>query len=108
MDQGSQFTSLRFTGVLTAAGISTSMDGKGAWRDTVFVERFWRSIKYEEVDLKACETVREARASISNHIDFYNSGRPHSNLDGRTPDKADFGGRQMAKTPRSTPRREIH
>lgn len=96
-DQGSQFTSLEFTSVLTAAGISISMDGKGAWRDNVFVERFWRSIKYEEVYLKAYETVREARSSISNYIDFYNSGRPHSSLDGRTPDEAYFGGRQMAE-----------
>lgn len=96
-DQGSQFTSLEFTSVLLAAGISTSMDGKGSWRDNVFVERFWRSIKYEEVYLKAYETVRESRSSISNYIDFYNSGRPHSSLDGRTPDEAYFGGRQMAE-----------
>lgn len=96
-DQGSQFTSLEFTSVLTAAGISISMDGKGAWRDNVFVERFWRSIKYEEVYLRAYETVREARSSISNYIDFYNSGRPHTSLDGRTPDEAYFGGRQMAE-----------
>lgn len=96
-DQGSQFTSLAFTGVLTAASIPISMDGKGAWRDNVFVERFWRSIKYEEIYLKAYENVREARSSISNYIDFYNSGRPHSSLDGRTPDEAYFGGRQMAE-----------
>ena len=96
-DQGSQFTSHEFTSVLLAAGISISMDGKGAWRDNVFVERFWRSIKYEEVYLKAYETVREARSSISNYIGFYNSGRPHSSLDGRTPDEAYFGGRQMAE-----------
>lgn len=95
-DQGSQFTSHEFTNVLTAAGISISMDGKGAWRDNVFVERFWRSIKYEEVYLKAYENVPEARASISKYISFYNSGRPHSSLDGRTPDEAYFGGRQMA------------
>lgn len=96
-DQGSQFTSLEFTNVLTAAGISISMDGKGAWRDNVFVERCWRSIKYEEVYLKAYDTVREARSSISNYINFYNSGRPHSSLDGRTPDEAYFGGRQVAE-----------
>jgi putative transposase len=96
-DQGSQFTSLEFTNVLLSAGISISMDGKGAWRDNVFVERFWRSIKYEEVYLKAYENVREARSSISNYIRFYNSGRPHSSLDGRTPDEAYFGERQMAE-----------
>ena len=96
-DQGSQFTSLEFTSVLTTAGISISMDGKGAWRDNVFVERFWRSIKYEEVYLKAYESVRDARSSISNYIGFYNSGRPHSSLDGSTPDEAYFGGRQMAE-----------
>jgi putative transposase len=95
-DQGSQFTSHEFTSVLLSAGISISMDGKGAWRDNVFVERFWRSIKYEEVYLKAYDNVPEARSSISKYISFYNSGRPHSSLDGRTPDEAYFGGRQMA------------
>ncbi|WP_026784872.1 integrase core domain-containing protein, partial [Pleomorphomonas koreensis] len=63
----------------------------------VFVERFWRSIKYEEVYLRAYESVRDARSSISNYIGFYNSGRPHSSLDGSTPDEAYFGGRQMAE-----------
>jgi putative transposase len=96
-DQGSQFTSLEFTSVLLAAGVAISMDGKGAWRDNVFVERIWRSIKYEEVYLKAYENVPEARSSISNYIAFYNSGRPHSSLDGRTPDEAYFGGRQRAE-----------
>lgn len=96
-DQGSQFTSHEFTSVLLAAGISISMDGRGAWRDNVFVERFWRSIKYEEVYLKAYENVPDARSSISNYIRVYNSGRPHSSLDGRTPDEAYFGGRQMAE-----------
>ena len=96
-DQGSQFTSLKFTSVLMAAGISISMDGKGAWRDNVFVEWIWRSIKYEEVYLKAYENVPDARSSISNYIAFYNSGRPHSSLDGRTPDEAYFGGRRMAE-----------
>jgi putative transposase len=96
-DQGSQFTSLEFTNVLLSAGISISMDGKGAWRDNIFVERIWRSIKYEDVYMRAYENVPEARASISNYIRFYNSGRPHSSLDGRTPDEAYFGGRQMAE-----------
>jgi putative transposase len=95
-DQSSQFTSHAFTSLLAAAGISTGMDGKGAWRDNVFVERFWRSIKYEEVYPKAYDSVPEARSSISKSITFSNSGRPHSSLDGRTPDEACFGGRQPA------------
>jgi len=89
-DQGSQFTSVAFTGVLTKAGVAISMDGKGAWRDNVFVERLWRTIKYEEVYLKAYDSVAEARASISLYLAFYNSGRPHSSLDWRTPDEAYF------------------
>ena len=83
--------------MLLAAGILISMDGKGAWRDDVFVERIWRSIKYEEVYLKAYENVPEARSSISKYINFYNSGRPHSSLEGRTPDEAYFGARQLAE-----------
>ena len=71
-------------------GIAISMDGKGAWRDNVFVERLWRSVKYEEVYLRAYETVGEARASIGRYLDFYNGRRPHSSLDGRTPDQAYF------------------
>lgn len=66
------------------------MDGKGAWRDNVFVERLWRSIKYEEVHLKACDTVGEARASIGRYLAFYNGQRPHSSLDRKTPDQAYF------------------
>jgi putative transposase len=89
-DQGSQFTGAAFTGVLTSHGIAISMDGKGAWRDNVFVERLWRSVKYEEVYLRAYETVGEARASIGRYLDFYNGRRPHSSLDGRTPDQAYF------------------
>jgi len=89
-DQGSQFTSTDFTGVLLKAGIAISMDGKGAWRDNVFVERLWRTIKYEEVYLKAYETVSEARASISSYLDFYNRRRRHSSLDRQTPDQAYF------------------
>jgi putative transposase len=89
-DQGSQFTSLEFTSVLNGAFVAISMDGKGAWRDNVFVERLWRTIKYEEVYLKAYDSVPEARASISRYLAFYNSGRPHSSLDGRTPDEAYF------------------
>jgi putative transposase len=87
-DQGAQFTSHDFTGVLNKAGIAISMDGKGSWRDNVFVERLWRSIKYEEVYLKAYDTVIEARASIGRYLAFYNGRRPHSSLDRRTPDQA--------------------
>jgi putative transposase len=89
-DQGSQFTSASFTGVLLKAGIAISMDGKGAWRDNVFVERLWRTIKYEEVYLRAYETVSEARASIGRYLNFYNRRRPHSSLDRLTPDQAYF------------------
>src|SRR4051812_7127075 len=89
-DQGSQFTGEVFTGVLTSNGIRISMDGKGAWRDNVFVERLWRSVKYEEVYLRAYSTVAEARASIGRYLDFYNTRRPHSSLDRRTPDRTYF------------------
>jgi len=89
-DQGSQFTSRAFTDVLTAHEIAISMDGRGAWRDNVFLERFWRSIKYEEVYLRAYDSVAEARSSITRYIAFYNGRRPHSALDGRTPDQAYF------------------
>ena len=89
-DQGSQFTSAEFTKVLTDNCISISMDGKGAWRDNVFVERFWRTVKYEEVYLRAYDGVSEARQSIGRYIAFYNTRRPHAALDGRTPDQAYF------------------
>ena len=89
-DQGSQFTGQAFTGVLANNEIAISMDGKGAWRDNVFVERLWRSVKYEEVYLRAYDSVSEARASIGRYLDFYNGQRPHSSLDGTTPDQAYF------------------
>jgi putative transposase len=89
-DQGSQFTSTDFTGVLLNAGIAISMDGKGAWRDNVFVERIWKSVKYEEVYLRAYNSVGEARASLGRYLDFYNGRRPHSSLDRHTPDEAYF------------------
>jgi putative transposase len=89
-DQGSQFTGSAFTGLLASKGIAISMDGKGAWRDNVFVERLWRSVKYEEVYLRAYETVGEARHSIGRYLEFYNGRRPHSSLDDMTPDQAYF------------------
>jgi putative transposase len=89
-DQGSQFTGAAFTGVLIKNGIAISMDGKGAWRDNVFVERLWRSVKYEEVYLRAYDSVSDARTSIGRYLDFYNGRRPHSSLDRRTPDQAYF------------------
>ncbi len=89
-DQGSQFTSKGFTDVLVKNGIAISMDGKGSWRDNVFVERLWRSIKYEEVYLRAYDTVSEARASLGRYLAFYNGRRPHSSLDRQTPDQAYF------------------
>jgi len=89
-DQGSQFSSEAFTGVLIKNGIAISMDGKGSWRDNVFVERLWRSVKYEEVYLRAYESVSDARASIGRYLDFYNTKRPHSSLDRHTPNEVYF------------------
>ena len=89
-DQGSQFTGEAFTDVLKARGVPISMDGKGAWRDNIFVERLWRSIKYEEVYLHAYDSVAEARAGLARYIDFYNTARPHSSLDKKTPDEFYF------------------
>jgi putative transposase len=89
-DQGSQFTSQSFTGVLKSNDIAISMDGRGCWRDNVFVERLWRSIKYEEVYLRAYDTVAAARLSIGKYLNFYNTVRPHSSLDRKTPDHVYF------------------
>ena len=89
-DQGSQFTSAAFTGLLQDNAVAISMDGKGSWRDNVFVERLWRSVKYEEVYLRAYDSVGEARASLGRYLSFYNAKRPHSSLDARTPDHAYF------------------
>lgn len=86
-DQGSQFTSEAFTGLLKDNGIRISMDGRSAWKDNVFVERLWRSVKYEEVYLKAYESVSEARRGIGRYFEFYNARRPHSSLGGMTPDE---------------------
>jgi putative transposase len=89
-DQGSQFTSAPFTGLLLENGIAISMDGRGAWRDNIFIERLWRSVKYEEVYVRAYDNVGEARASLGRYLDFFNSKRPHSGLDARTPEQAYF------------------
>ena len=95
-DQGSQFTSADFTRVLIDNKIAISMDGKGSWRDNVFVERLWKSVKYEEVYLRAYESVGEARASLGRYLNFYNSKRPHSSLGKRTPDEAYFSATTIA------------
>lgn len=89
-DQSSQFTSMAFTSVLHREEIAISMDGRGAWRDNVVVERLWRSVKYEEVYLHAYTAVSEARASIGRYLAFYNAKRPHSSLGAKTPDQAYF------------------
>jgi len=84
-DQGAQFTSEAFTGLLLEQGVLVSMDGKGRYRDNIFVERLWRSVKYEEVYLKAYQTVAEARVGINDYLEFYNRQRPHQALGYRTP-----------------------
>src|SRR3954470_20814668 len=89
-DQGSQFTSAGFTGLLLANAIAISMDGRGAWRDNVVIEQLVRSVKYEEVCLRAYDSVGEARMSLGRYLAFYNRKRPHSSLDARTPDHAYF------------------
>ena len=89
-DQGSQFTSNDFTQVLKDNRIKISMDGKGRWVDNVFVERLWKSVKYEHVYLHAYETVAEARAKLGGYLEFFNSRRPHSSLDRQTPDMVYF------------------
>lgn len=94
-DQGSQFTSAAFTGLLRGHGIRISMDGRGCWRDNVFVERLWKTIKYEHVYLHAYESVTEARRQLTLYITFYNTRRPHSSLDGQTPDTVYFNRRPL-------------
>lgn len=96
-DQGAQFTSKEFTGVLKAHDVKISMDGKGRWLDNVFVERLWRSLKYEEVYLKAYETVGGARQSIDAYLQFFNRERTHQSLERRTPDQVFFGGDPVAQ-----------
>jgi len=87
-DQGSQFTSQAFVGLLQDCKIMISIDGRGAWRDNVFVERLWRSVKYEEVYLRAHDCVGDARASLGRYLDFCNARRPHSSLGARMPEQA--------------------
>ena len=89
-DQGAQFTSAAFTGLLQPHGIAISMDGRGCWRDNIFVERLWRSIKNEEVYLHAYASVSEAKAGIGRYLMQYNAARPHSSLADQTPDEAYF------------------
>ena len=89
-DQGSQFTSSAFISVLEQHHVQISMDGKGCWRDNVFVERLWKSVKYEEVYLHGYDTVTAARQALTRYFDFYNRRRPHSAIDGKTPDMAYF------------------
>ena len=99
-DQGSQFTSPRFTGILKEAGVKISMDGKGRWMDNVFIERLWRSLKYECVYLHPFETGTEARMGIGAWIKFYGAQRPHSALAGLTPDEAYAGAAQLSTNAR--------
>jgi len=95
-DQGSQFTSAEFVDLITVRHqIALSMDGKGCWRDNVFIERFWKSLKYEEVYLHAYDSMMIAKASIARYINFYNGDRPHSSLDGRTPNSVYFHGQAI-------------
>ncbi len=90
-DQGSQFTCTEFVDTVERAHAKVSMDGRGAWRDNVFIERFWRTLKYEEVYLHAYASVSEARASLARYVKFYNERRGHSSLNDLTPDQAYFG-----------------
>ena len=89
-DQGSQFTGTTFVDLVQQHGIQISMDGKGSWRDNVFVKRLWKSVKYEEVYLHAYDSVAEARQGLQRYFSYYNQRRPHSSLDGRTPDMVYF------------------
>lgn len=90
-DQGSQFTSEEFIGALMSRGIRISMDGKGRWRDNIFVERLWKSVKYEEVYMKAYDSLVDARKQLEAYFHYYNHRRRHQGLDGRTPDEVYFG-----------------
>jgi putative transposase len=95
-DQGSQFAGEEFVCTVLESGAKLSMDGKGAWKDNVFIERFWRTVKYEEVYLRAYESVSDARHHLERYMTFYNSRRPHSSLNDRTPDAVYFNQTLMA------------
>ena len=95
-DQGAQFTSEEFVSTVLESGARLSMDGKGAWKDNVFIERFWRTVKYEEVYLRAYESVRDARRHLARYMAFYNNRRPHSSLNEKTPDAVYFSQTLMA------------
>jgi putative transposase len=90
-DQGSQFTSQEFVDLIQGHGIQVSMDGQGRWVDNVFVERLWKSVKYEEVYLHAYDSVAQAQQGLQSYFKFYNERRPHSSLDGKPPDSVYFG-----------------
>jgi putative transposase len=94
-DRGVQFTAGAWTGRLERAGVAVSMDGRGRCLDNVFVERLWRTVKYEEVYLRAYDSVADARASLGRYLDLYNRCRPHSSLDDMTPDQAYFGSHRL-------------
>jgi putative transposase len=104
-DQGAQFTSAGFLDVLRAHGIKISMDGKGRWRDNVFVERLWRSVKYEEVYLHAYETVSDVRVGLRRYFTFFNHRRPHTALVRRTPDAVYFA--KPSKISSASPRGHV-
>ncbi len=95
--ESAQFTAQEFTSVVLDAGCKLSMDGRGAWRDNVFVERLWRSVKYERVYLKAYDSVSAARADIAEYLHWYNAGRPHSSVERLTPEQAYFAGMLQTK-----------
>ena len=97
-DQGSQFTSEGFTGLLASRGVRISMDGRGRWMDNVFIERLWRSVKYEEVYLKGYESIPEARRELGAYFDFYNRRRRHQGLEDRTPDEVYWSTLQTERT----------
>jgi putative transposase len=96
-DQGSQFSAEQFTAPLLAKGVRVSMDGKGRWVDNVFVERLWRSVKYEDIYLHAYETLKEVRLALASYFSFYNARRPHQSLGDRTPEEVYFGTDKMIK-----------
>ena len=96
-DQGSQFTSEAFTGILASHGIKISMDGKGRWMDNVFIERLWKSVKYEDIYLKAYNSIAEARRGLGDYFDFYNQRRRHQGLDNRIPDEVYWSSRPMTQ-----------